>query len=59
MDKLIKQLEVYRLEHKIAQKKLAEKLGVTFLTVNRWLNGHHKPNKIQEYHIRKLLRGKK
>ena len=39
MSKLIKKLEDYRLEHKISQTKLAETLGVTFVTVNRWFNG--------------------
>jgi len=56
---LIKKLEIYRLENKISQEKLADMLGVAFSTVNRWLNGHTKPNKIQEYHIEKLLKGKK
>ena len=58
-DDLIEKLEIYRLERKLTQRQLAEKLGVTILTVNRWLKGHHKPNKIQEYHIKKLLRGTK
>ena len=56
---IIKQLEIYRLEHKISQEKLAKMLGVHFSTVNRWFIGHTKPNKIQEYHINKFLRGKK
>lgn len=55
---IIKRLEVYRLENKISQEDLAEKLGVAFSTVNRWLNGKAKPNKIQSYHIEKLLRVK-
>jgi transcriptional regulator with XRE-family HTH domain len=55
MDKLIKSLDEYRLEHKISQEKLAKILGVTFVTVNRWFNGHTLPNKIQRYHIQKLL----
>ena len=38
---------------------LAEMLGVTFATVNRWFNGHNVPNQIQTYHIKKLLKGKK
>ena len=58
MDKLIAELDDYRLEHRITQKQLAEMLGVAFVTVSRWLNGHSQPNKIQEYQIRKLL-GKK
>lgn len=53
---IIKKLEVYRLENKISQEDLAEKLGVAFSTVNRWLNGKAKPNKIQSYHIEKLIK---
>jgi len=53
---LIKRLEEYRLEHKISQEKLAKVLDVHFATVNRWLKGHQEPNKIQEWHIRKLLK---
>ncbi len=52
---LIKRLEVYRLENRISQQELAKKLDVSFATVNRWLNGKTKPNKIQEYHIKKLI----
>ena len=53
---IIKRLEIYRLENKISQQDLSEKLGVAFSTVNRWLNGKSKPNKIQSYHIEKLLK---
>ena len=53
---ILKKLENYRLEHKITQEGLAEKLGVSFVTVNRWLNGKHRPSKIQEYQIKKLLK---
>lgn len=56
MSDLIKQLEIYRLENKISQEQLAERLGVAFSTVNRWLNGKAKPNKIQSYHIEKLMK---
>lgn len=52
---LVKRLEIYRLENRITQQELADKLGVAFATVNRWLNGKTKPNKIQSYHIEKLL----
>jgi len=55
MPDLINRLETYRLENKISQEELAEKLGVAFSTVNRWLNGKAKPNKIQSYHIEKLI----
>lgn len=53
---IIKRLEIYRLENKISQGELAEKLGVAFSTINRWLNGKTKPNKIQSYHVEKLLK---
>ena len=53
---IIKRLEVYRLENRISQEDLAIKLRVAFSTVNRWLNGKVKPNKIQTYHIEKLLK---
>ena len=53
--KMINQLKIYRLENKLTQKQLAEKLGVTFVTVNRWFNGKTKPSEIQHYHINKLL----
>ena len=55
---IIKQLEVYRLENRITQVDLAKEIGVAFATVNRWLNGKVKPNKIQTYHIEKLLKHK-
>jgi len=58
MDKLLKQLEHYRLENKITQETLAKDLGVAFSTISRWLNGKVKPNKIQTYHIEKFLKGK-
>ena len=56
---LIKKLEVYRLKYRISQKRLSEMLGVSFSTVNRWFMGHNKPNRIQTYHIEKLLKGDK
>ena len=52
---ILKRLEIYRLENRISQEQLAEKLGVAYSTVNRWFNGKTKPNKIQIYHIEKLL----
>ena len=57
MNKLIRKLEEFRLEKRISQTKLAEILGVTFVTVNRWFNGKFEPNKIQRHHIKKLLKG--
>ena len=55
MNELIEKLDNYRLENRISQKQLADKLNVHFTTVNRWFNGISKPNKIQTYHIKKLL----
>lgn len=55
MEDILKELEKYRLENKLSQKNLAIKLGVTFATVSRWFNKRNKPNKIQTYHIKKLL----
>ena len=52
---IVKELENYRLEKKIPQEEIAKKLGVAFSTVNRWFNRKSKPNKIQSYHIEKLL----
>jgi len=59
MDMLLEKLEEYRLGNRISQEKLAEMLGVGFVTVNRWLNGHAKPNKIHIFHIKKLLSEKR
>jgi transcriptional regulator with XRE-family HTH domain len=56
---IIAKLEKYRLENKIPQQEVAIKLGVAFSTVNRWLNRKAKPNKIQSYHIEKLIKSKK
>ena len=56
MENLVTRLEEYRLKYKIPQEDLAKKLGVAFSTVNRWFNRKTKPNQIQEYHIRKLLK---
>ncbi len=53
---IIAKLEKYRLENKIPQQEVAIKLGVAFSTVNRWLNRKAKPNKIQSYHIEKMLK---
>jgi len=55
---LINQLEEYRLENKISQRKLAKILGVHYTTINRWLTRKFKPNKIQEWQIRKLINGR-
>ena len=56
---LLEKLEIYRLENKLSQRKLAEKLGVAYNTVNRWFTGRNTPNKIQTYHIEKLFETQK
>jgi len=56
MDDLIKKLEIYLLENRIGQKQLADMLNVHFSSVNRWFNGKTIPNKMQQYHIKKLLK---
>jgi len=58
-DILVKELASYRLENKLSQEKLARTLGVSFATVNRWLKGHSRPNQIQTFQIKKLLKGGK
>jgi len=55
MNDLVRKLETYRLENRISQERLAEKLKVSFSTVNRWFNGITEPNEIQSYHIKRLL----
>ena len=55
MPDIIQKLETYRLEHRISQEDLARRLNVAFSTVNRWLNKKSKPNKIQTFHIEKIL----
>lgn len=58
MDNIIIQLEEYRLKHRITQQDLARKLGVSFVSVNRWFNGHARPQKLQVYQIKQLLQDK-
>lgn len=53
---LIDRLEEYRLKNKLSQQKLAKILRVHYTTINRWLMRRFKPNKIQEYQIKKLIK---
>lgn len=55
---IVRQLEKYRLEHRVSLQKLANDLGVSFSTVSRWFSGKTKPSKIQQYHIEKFLKRK-
>ena len=59
MQNIISRLEEYRLKNRITQQKLARILDVSFVTVNRWLNGHAKPQKLQIYRIEKILNKRK
>ena len=52
---IIKRLKTYRLEHRLSQEALADKLGVAFCTLNRWERGHNRPSAIQKYHLEKFL----
>jgi DNA-binding transcriptional regulator YiaG len=49
----IKQL---REELLVSQTELAEMLGVSFATVNRWENGHHEPTITAKRRIRDFCR---
>lgn len=55
MDNLIKQLEDYRLKNRLTQAELAQLLGVSYVSINKWLNGHTRPQKLQIYQIEQLL----
>lgn len=55
---IIEQLEEFRLENKISQQEIANRLGISINAVNRWLTGKTTPNKIQAFHIKKLIQGK-
>ena len=52
---LIEALRQYRLKHQLTQQALATKLGVSFITINRWFNGKTSPSQLQEYRVKKLL----
>lgn len=52
---LIKELEEYRLDHKITLQELAKILEVNYTTIYRWMSGKTEPNKIQTHQIKKLL----
>ena len=56
---LMERLQEYRLDRRLTQEQLAEYLGVSLVTINRWLNRRHYPNQIQEHHIRKMLKVKR
>lgn len=59
MKNILSLLEEHRLKNRITQQELAQLLGVSFVSVNRWLNGHAKPQKLQIYQIEQLLNKRK
>lgn len=52
---IVDRLEKYRLENRLSQQEIAEKLDVAFSTVNRWFNRKSVPRKVQSFHIQKLI----
>lgn len=55
-DVLVTRLESFRLENKITLKELAKNLEVNYTTIYRWFSGKTHPNKIQIFHIEKLVK---
>lgn len=44
-----------RLRMNLSQEKLAHLIGASFVSVNRWENGKHKPTKIVKAKLNKLF----
>jgi DNA-binding XRE family transcriptional regulator len=51
-----KEIKKYREAHFITQKDLAEILGVSFVTVNRWETGKYEPTIKTKKKIHNLLK---
>jgi transcriptional regulator with XRE-family HTH domain len=51
-----KKLKEYRERELLTQQELAKKLGVAFVSVNRWERGHHEPTMKMRRKIRTLLK---
>ncbi|HCJ37843.1 MAG TPA: transcriptional regulator [Erysipelotrichaceae bacterium] len=45
----------YRAKHKLTQRELADKVGVTLQTINSVENGYQKPSKVTEAKIRLVV----
>ncbi|GAB2021684.1 helix-turn-helix transcriptional regulator [Pseudolactococcus yaeyamensis] len=45
---LAERLKSLRLEHKLTQKEIAEKLGVSKMTYSYWENGQRNPKNVQQ-----------
>jgi transcriptional regulator with XRE-family HTH domain len=48
-------LKKFRKTHKLTQTQLAEKIGVSFATINRWEGGKHIPNPFIKDHLLEAL----
>lgn len=53
------QIKLIRSSLLVTQTELAEMLGVTFATINRWERGHHEPTIKQKRNLRELCKRKK
>ncbi|MEG0692093.1 MAG: helix-turn-helix transcriptional regulator [Oscillospiraceae bacterium] len=53
---LCEAVKAIRLEMGLSQKELAKKLHISFAAVNRWENGHTKPNLIARYALIELAK---
>lgn len=49
-------VKAIRLEMGLSQRKLSEELRVSFAAVNRWENGHTKPNLIARHALIELAK---
>jgi flagellum-specific peptidoglycan hydrolase FlgJ len=57
MTTLAERLHAYRKRHRISQGELAQRLGVTWITVQRWESGKNTPQAAQRRAIEALLEG--
>lgn len=55
-DVLANQIKAIRLQLRLSQEELAQKLGVSFTSVNRWENGQTKPSKLARRQIEALCK---
>lgn len=55
---MIQELKDYMKQRNMTQEEMARKLGVSFTTLNRWLNGKFRPSKLALEKIEKVLNGK-
>lgn len=53
------QVQKIRKDLLLSQTELAELMGVSFATVNRWEKGHHEPTIKQKRALKELCRKKK